>query len=125
PISFDWNKIMDRKAQVVDGGRKGLVFLMKKNKVDVYHGFGRIKNRQEVEVLVDGKAPQSLRTRFILIATGSKVRELPFIKVNHRNILTSDSVLSIDHVPESMAIVGGGVVGMEFASCFARFGSKV
>jgi dihydrolipoamide dehydrogenase len=61
----------------------------------------------------------------VLIATGSRVRELPFAKSNGKNILTSDTVLFIDHVPESMAVIGGGIVGMEFASLFSRFGTKV
>jgi dihydrolipoamide dehydrogenase len=125
PIKFHWDKIMERKAQVVDGGRKGLVFLMKKNKVEVFHGVGSLRSRTEVEVLQDGKNPVRMTTKFVLLATGSRVRELPFVQANHRNIMTSDSILSLASVPKSMAVIGGGVVGMEFASCFGRFGTQV
>ena len=59
-----------------------------------------------------------------MIATGSDVRELPFAPSNGKNILNSDHILSIDHVPESLAVIGGGVVGTEFASLFGRMGSK-
>jgi len=68
---------------------------------------------------------ESLNCKFILLATGSKVRELPFVKSNGTTILTSDSILFIDQVPNSLCIIGGGIVGMEFASLFGRFGTKV
>lgn len=123
--SFDWSKIMTRKQKIVDQQRKGLLFLMKKNKIDVIRGHGRLISPSEVSVSsADGK--QSLiKTKHVLLATGSKVRELGFAPSNGKTILTSDSVLSIDHIPESMAVIGGGVVGTEFASMFARMGSKV
>ncbi len=124
-FSFDWAKIMTRKEKIVDQQRKGLLYLMKKNKVDVYHGTGKFKSATEIDVQgADGKN-QTLKSKFVLLATGSKVREISGMASNRKNILTSDSILFIDHVPESLAVIGGGVVGVEFASLFARFGSKV
>ena len=124
-ISFDWSKILARKDKIVDQQRKGLQFLMKKNKIDVYTGTGSFKSATAIRVEgSDGKS-QELQTKSVLLATGSKVRELSFAQSNDKNILTSDTILSIDHVPKSMAVIGGGIVGTEFASLFARMGTKV
>ncbi len=121
---FDWAAIMARKEGILNAQRKGLLFLMKKNIVTVHRGHGRILDGHKVE-LTSGSKKEVLKTKYILIATGSRVRELPFAKANGTTILNSDSVLSIDHIPKSMAIIGGGVVGMEFASLFSSFGTEV
>ena len=123
-VSFSWDKILNRKDKIVDQMRKGLKFLMKKNKVDVFQGHGRVTGSNSVEIQ-SAKETVQLTANHILLATGSRVRELPFAKTNGQNILSSDHILFINHIPESLCIVGGGVVGMEFASLFARMGSKV
>lgn len=123
--SFDWKRIMDRKEKIVDSQRKGLQFLMKKNKIDVFQGVGKLASKTEVEVSHSNGEKQKIAAKNILLATGSRVRELPFAKSNQKTILTSDSVLFIDQVPTSMCIIGGGIVGMEFASLFGRFGTAV
>jgi dihydrolipoamide dehydrogenase len=98
---------------------------MKKNKIDVHEGMGRLAGRGKVTVTAaDGKVT-TLETAKVLLATGSRVRELPFAKSNGKSIMTSDHVLTINKVPASMAIIGGGVVGIEFASLFGRFGTQV
>ncbi|MFW7380461.1 MAG: dihydrolipoyl dehydrogenase [Oligoflexus sp.] len=124
-ISYDWSKIMARKDKIVDQQRKGLRFLMKKNKIDEYRGHGRLTSSTEVAVTDANGKVETLKTKFVLLATGSRVRELPFAKSNGKNILTSDTILFIDHVPKSLAVIGGGIVGTEFASLFARMGSEV
>ena len=124
-VDFNWPKIQERKLKIVNQMRKGLVFLMKKNKVDVFHGHGRFSSKNAVTVTDNKGSTQTLNGKNFLIATGSRVKELPFAKSNGKNILSSDHVLDIDHIPESLCIVGGGVVGMEFASLFARMGSQV
>ncbi|MCX6125999.1 MAG: dihydrolipoyl dehydrogenase [Proteobacteria bacterium] len=122
---FSWQKIMGRKNKIVDDQRKGLRFLMKKNKIEVFEGHGRITSKGKVSVTAaDGKVT-ALETINIMIATGSRVRELPFAKSNGTGIMTSDDVLFIETVPKTMAIIGGGVVGVEFASLFGRFGTQV
>lgn len=121
-----WDSILKRKEGIVSQQRKGLLFLMKKNKVDVFSGQGKIKDPSCVLVEASGKEKtRELRTRFILIATGSRISELPFAKANGKNILNSDMILSISGIPKTMAVIGGGVVGVEFASLFSRFGTKV
>ena len=124
-IAFDWSKIMGRKDKIVDQQRKGLRFLMKKNKIDVIEGHARLTGRTTVAVTGEDGKSQTLNTKNVLLATGSRVKELPFAQSNGKNILTSDHVLFIDHVPKKLAVVGGGVVGTEFASLFARMGSEV
>ncbi len=122
---FSWNKILGRKDKIVDDQRKGLRFLMKKNKIETFEGHGRIAGKGKVNVtLADGKTVM-LEARNILIATGSRVRQLPFAKTNGKGIMSSDDVLFITEVPKTMAIIGGGVVGIEFASLFGRFGTQV
>lgn len=124
-ISYDWHKVMDRKDDIVEQQRRGLNFLMKKNKITVIKGSAAFHDR--TTLTISGEDAQQLQLKFkqLLIATGSKVTEFPPFISNSTNILTSDTVLFIDHVPASLAIIGGGVVGMEFACMFAEFGSKV
>lgn len=122
---FSWDKIMGRKEKIVDDQRKGLRFLMKKNKIEVFEGHGRLAGKGKVTVTAADNKVTSLETRTILIATGSRVRQLPFAKANGKGIMTSDDILFLNEVPKSLAIIGGGVVGVEFASLFGRFGSLV
>ena len=123
--SYDWKRILERKDGIVDQQRKGLRFLMKKNKIDVLEGHGRLAGPGKVSVTDKTGKKTEHAVKSVLIATGSRVRELPFAKTNGKNILSSDHMLFIEKIPESLAIVGGGVVGMEFASLFGRMGTKV
>ena len=124
-LAFDWAKIMERKEKIVDQQRKGLRFLMKKNKIDSFEGHGRLLSKTSVSVTDKSGKIQTLQTKFVLLATGSRIKELPFARSNGKNILNSDHVLFIDHIPKTMAVIGGGVVGTEFASLFGRMGAAV
>ena len=123
--SFDWSRIQKRKDTIVDQQRKGLKFLMKKNKIECFEGKGTLISKTDVLITSKDNSTQTIKGKNILLATGSDVRHLPFAKVNGKTIHNSDTVLAIEKVPKSMLIVGGGVVGMEFASCFGRFGCGV
>ncbi|MBM4252557.1 MAG: FAD-dependent oxidoreductase, partial [Deltaproteobacteria bacterium] len=124
-VAYDWERIMQRKQGIVDAQRKGLRFLMKKNKIDVYEGHGRLAGKGQVSVTAaDGKVTK-VATRYALVATGSRVRTLPFAKTNGKTIIDSDDILSLKKVPKSLCVIGGGVVGTEFASLYGRFGSEV
>jgi dihydrolipoamide dehydrogenase len=125
PVSFNWAKIMERKDKIVDQQRKGLRFLMKKNKIDTYEGHGRLESKTSVSITDKAGKVTTIQTKFVLLATGSRVRELPFARSNGKNIQNSDHILFIDHIPKTMAVVGGGVVGTEFASLFGRMGTQV
>jgi dihydrolipoamide dehydrogenase len=115
---------MKHKEKVVRQSSNGVAFLMKKNRVDVVNGFGRIAAAGRVSVAGADGAETSYAARNILIATGSTPRSLPGIEIDHKTVLSSDSILEIPEVPKSLLVVGTGAVGVEFASMFARFGSK-
>lgn len=124
-VSLDFPQVNKRKDEIVKRLTGGVAGLMKKNKIDVVAGHGRIASPTSVEV-TDSKGTKTvLQTKNIMIATGSRVRELPHIKIDGKDILSSDHILFLDKVPESLAVIGGGVVGSEFASCYGRFGTKV
>jgi dihydrolipoamide dehydrogenase len=125
PVAFDWARILQRKEKIVDQQRKGLRFLMKKNNITTYEGHGRLESKTSVSVTDKAGKKTVLNTKYVLLATGSRVKELPFARSNGKNILNSDHVLSIDHIPATLAVIGGGVVGTEFASLFGRMGSQV
>jgi dihydrolipoamide dehydrogenase len=121
---LDFPLVLDRKNKIVAKHAKGVEFLMKKNKVDWVKGYGRLAGPGRVEVTNDG-ANQILETKNIVLATGSEARMLPGLKPDAKRILTNIEILDLTEVPKSLAILGAGAVGVEFASCFARFGSKV
>lgn len=122
----DWAQAQKHKQKVVDKGAAGIDFLMKKNKVTVFKGFGTIAGKGKVEVkLTEGGTTQVLDTKNIVIATGSVVTTLPSIKIDDQRILSSDSILSLDRIPKSLIVLGAGAVGTEFASVFAHVGSQV
>ena len=98
---------------------------MKKNKIEVFEGHGRLAGRGKVNVTGNDGKVTPLETRNILLATGSRVRQLPFAKSNGKGIMTSDDILFLNEVPKSLAVIGGGVVGIEFASLYGRFGTQV
>ncbi len=122
---LDIVKAQERKQKVVDSNAKGVEFLFKKNKVTGIHGLGRITGPHEVEVEGPDGARTSYGAKFILIATGSVPRDIPIAPVDGERILNSDHVLELQKVPASLAVLGAGAVGTEFASIYASFGSKV
>src|SRR5450631_2980771 len=120
----DFPLVLDRKNKIVSKHAKGVDFLMKKNKVDVIKGFGRLAGPGKLEVTSEtGK--QIVEFKNIILATGSEARMLPGLKPDAKRILTNIEILDLNYVPKSLAILGAGAVGVEFASCFHRFGSKV
>jgi dihydrolipoamide dehydrogenase len=121
---LDFPMVLARKNGIVAKHAKGVEFLMKKNKVDWIKGYGRLAGPGKVEVTADG-GKQILEAKNIVLATGSEARMLPGLKPDARRILTNIEILSLSEVPKSLAILGAGAVGVEFASCFSRFGSKV
>jgi dihydrolipoamide dehydrogenase len=121
---LDFPLVFDRKNQIVAKHAKGVEFLMKKNKVDWIKGYGRLAGPGRVEVTGNG-ATQILDARAIVLATGSEARMLPGLQPDAQRILTNIEILNLNYVPKSLAILGAGAVGVEFASCFHRFGSKV
>jgi dihydrolipoamide dehydrogenase len=121
---LDFPLVSDRKNKIVAKHAKGVEFLMKKNKVDWIKGYGKLAGPGKVEVTTDG-GKQILEAKNIVLATGSEARMLPGLKADTRRILTNIEILALTEVPKTLAVLGAGAVGVEFASCFSRFGSKV
>ena len=113
------------KDQGVDGNVKGVEFLLKKNKIDAFHGAGRIAAPGKVEVKgADGKT-QTLDAKSIVIATGSDVAQLKGIEIDEKRIVSSTGALALPEVPEHLLVVGAGVIGLELGSVWRRLGAKV
>src|SRR4051812_30323216 len=123
-VGIDMNQVQARKDKVVTGLTKGVEFLFKKNKIEWIKGTARITGRGKVEVS-DGDSQSLTATREIVIATGSTPRSVPGVEIDRRRIITSDEAINLREVPKSIAILGSGAVGVEFASIFRRFGSDV
>src|SRR5438309_4077717 len=122
---LDLPAMMNFKQQGIDGNVKGVEFLMKKNKIDVIHGKGRILGPGKVEVAGrDGKA-QLVETRNIVIATGSDIARLKGIEIDEKRIVSSTGALSLDKVPGKLLIIGAGVIGLELGSVWHRLGAQV
>ncbi|MEO8074249.1 MAG: dihydrolipoyl dehydrogenase, partial [Acidobacteriota bacterium] len=121
-LSYDFEKVQKYKSDVVAKNSAGVSYLMKKNKVTVFNGFGKITGKGKVEVdLNDGKK-QTIDTKNIIIATGSVVRPIPGFETDGKQVVNSDHILELENVPKSMVVIGSGAVGVEFASVYARFG---
>lgn len=118
-------QMITRKSKVVKENVEGIKYLMKKNKIDVFHGLGSFVDAHTVNIhQEDGKDTQITGDN-IIIATGSKPATLPFIKIDKDRIITSTEALELKEVPKHMIIIGGGVIGMELGSVFGRIGSKI
>jgi dihydrolipoamide dehydrogenase len=123
-LSYDFEKVQKYKSDVVTKNSAGVSYLMKKNKVTVFNGFGRITGKGKVEVsLADGKT-ETIDTKNIIIATGSVVRPIPGFETDGKQVVDSDQILELEKVPKSMIVLGSGAVGVEFASVYARFGCE-
>jgi len=124
-FSLDWQAVLARKAKVVTKLSKGVEFLLKKNKVDMIRGTGKLGAPGKVSVTDPKGATQEISAKSIVLATGSEARLLPGLEADGKTILTNKEILSVPDIPKSMVVIGAGAVGVEFASIFYRFGSKV
>jgi dihydrolipoamide dehydrogenase len=122
---LDLPSMMNFKQQGIDGNVKGVEFLMKKNKVDVISGKGKILGTGKVEVSGSDGKTQTVETRNIVIATGSDVAQLKGIEIDEKRIVSSTGALELDKVPGKLLIVGAGVIGLELGSVWHRLGAQV
>jgi dihydrolipoamide dehydrogenase len=123
-IGIDFAKIQDRKSDVVEKMAKGVDFLLRKNKVTTFKGYGTIVTPNKIAVTGDGAATE-VNAKHIIIATGSEAKSLPGYTFDEKNILSNIGALDLNNIPKSLLIVGSGAVGVEFASIYNSFGSKV
>ena len=104
---------------------EGIRFLMKKNKIEVYHGHGSFLSSTRLSVKADDGKVEELETKNVIIATGSKPASLPGISIDKERVITSTEALNLKEVPKHLIIIGGGVIGLELGSVYARLGAKV
>ena len=123
-IKLDLDKMMSRKSSVVEQTTKGLEYLMNKNDVTVFHGFGSFKDESTIEINTDGNT-QTIKGNNIIIATGSKPTKLPFADFDGERIISSTEALKLTEVPKHLIVVGGGVIGLELGQVYSRLGAKV
>jgi len=121
---LDLPSMMNFKQQGIDGNVKGVDFLMKKNKIDVLKGSGKILGAGKVEVS-DGGKTETVEAKNIVIATGSDIARLKGVEIDEKRIVSSTGALSLDKVPSKLLIVGAGVIGLELGSVWHRLGSQV
>jgi dihydrolipoamide dehydrogenase len=122
---LDLPSMMNFKQQGIDGNVKGVEFLMKKNKIDVITGKGKILGTGRVEVAGNDGQTQIVETGNIVIATGSDVAKLKGVEIDEKRIVSSTGALSLDRVPERLLVVGAGVIGLELGSVWHRLGAQV
>ena len=122
-VAFDWGAVQKRKENIVKKNSDGVSYLMKKHKIPVYNGFGKITGAGKIEVTKDDGSKETVNTKNIIIATGSVVKPFPGFETDGDKIVNSDHVLELQKVPKSLIVMGAGAVGVEFASVYARFGA--
>ena len=118
-------QMIARKEDVVNQNTQGIEFLMKKNKIEVHHGLGSFIDKNTIKVTPQKGKSSEIQADKIIIATGSKPSVLPFIKVDKKRVITSTEALILKEVPKNMIVIGGGVIGLELGSVYARLGSKI
>jgi dihydrolipoamide dehydrogenase len=124
-LQVNIQQMIKRKGEVVKSNNDGISYLMKKNKIDTYFGLGSFVNKNTIRVNgIDGNV-QEIETEKTIIATGSKPTSLPFLPIDKKRVITSTEALSLTEVPKNLIIIGGGVIGLELGSVYARLGTKV
>lgn len=124
-LKVNFGQMMNRKSDVVKQNVEGIQYLMKKNKIDVHHGMGSFVDKNTIKVSKDDGSAEEIKGDKIIIATGSKPSALPFMNVDKKRVITSTEALALNEIPKHMIVIGGGVIGLELGSVFARIGAKV
>ena len=122
-ININFKQMIDRKASVVETTTKGIDYLMKKNKIEVFNGIGSFIDATQIQI--EGNKKQIIEAKKIIIATGSKPGTLSFISLDKERIITSTEALSLKEIPKHLIVIGGGVIGLELGQVYRRLGSEV
>ena len=122
---LDLGQMMAFKDEGVSGNTKGVEFLLKKNKIDAFHGTGKILSAGKVEVTPESGEKTTLETKSIVIATGSDVAKLKGLEIDEEKIVSSTGAIALKTLPKKLVVVGGGVIGLELGSVWRRLGSEV
>lgn len=124
-LKVDFKQMIKRKNEVVEQTTAGITFLMKKNKITTYEGVGSFVDKNTIKILKKDDSSEEIKAKNVIIATGSKPSSLPSIKIDKKRIITSTEALALTEIPKNMILIGGGVIGLELGSVYARLGSKV
>ncbi len=124
-LGVNWEQMRSRKDEVVSQTCAGVKYLMDKNQITVVHGHGRFRDANTVEVVKDDGSTEVLETTHTIIATGSKPSSLPGVEIDKQRIITSTEALQLPEIPKTMVVIGGGIIGLELGSVYARLGTKV
>ncbi|MCG9912340.1 MAG: dihydrolipoyl dehydrogenase [Flavobacteriales bacterium] len=124
-LSVDFTQMIARKADVVKQNADGISYLMKKNKITVFNGHGSFVSKNQILVTKDDGSTETVETDKTIIATGSKPSTIPGVAIDKTRIITSTEALKLTEIPKHLLLIGGGVIGIELGSVYARLGSKV
>jgi dihydrolipoamide dehydrogenase len=124
-LEVNLKQMIERKRQVVSQTNGGIDYLMKKNKIEVFNGHGSFLDKNTVEIKKEDGFSEKISAKKIIIATGSKPASLPGIEIDKKRIITSTEALELKEIPKHLVVIGGGVIGLELGSVYARLGSKV
>ncbi len=124
-VKVNLEQMMNRKQAVVSQTCDGVKFLMDKNKIDVFEGVGSFKDATHVNVDKTEGGTETLEAKNIIIATGSKPANLPFIKLDKERVITSTEALKLKEIPKKLIVIGGGVIGLELGQVYSRLGTEV
>ena len=122
-VKVNFKQMIDRKTEVVNQTTKGINYLMEKNNISVYHGIGSFIDSNHIKISSDKE--QTIEAKNIIIATGSKPGNLPFIRVDKERIITSTEALKLKEIPKHMVVIGGGVIGLELGQVYRRLGAEI
>ncbi|WP_069659329.1 dihydrolipoyl dehydrogenase [Arcticibacter eurypsychrophilus] len=124
-LSVDLKQMIARKDQVVLENTSGIAYLMKKNKITTHIGVGSFEDKNTIKIRKSDGTEETISTKNVIIATGSKPTVLPFLPIDKKRIITSTEALNLPEVPKHLIVIGGGVIGLELGSVYARLGAKV
>lgn len=124
-LSVDFKQMVVRKSKVVKQTVDGVAFLMKKNKIDVFHGTGTFKDKNTITVKKNRGKNEEVKTDRVIVATGSKPATLPGIKIDKKRVISSTEALELKEIPKKMTVIGGGYIGLEMGSVYNRLGTEI
>jgi len=124
-LSVNMPQMIARKNDVVAQNTAGITYLFKKNKIDSFEGLGSFVDKNTIKITKTDGTTENITAKNVVIATGSKPTALPFLPIDKERIITSTEALNITEVPKTMVVIGGGVIGLELGSVYARLGTKV
>lgn len=124
-LEVDIDQMIARKNQVVQENTAGISYLLKKNKITSYIGVGSFQDKNNIVVKKNDGSEETVSSKNVIIATGSKPTALPFLPIDKKRIITSTEALNLTEIPKHLIVIGGGVIGLELGSVYARLGAKV